>query len=187
MIDKKILGLKTNESDIVRDPVDEIFDKALLLLDEKKYPEAITMLEDIQNKYPEDSLVAKSLYSIGWIYENNLSNKDSSVMYYKKLQEKFPDSEYTAKISPVLDYLASVEPEYKSDTVKTNLNDTASNKVTEKDSVKTNEQANEKDGETIREKENAGEEKQDTTGVSNENRLSPEEIERLLKESESGK
>lgn len=180
---KKILGLKTDESDIARDPVDEIFDKALLLFDEKKYTEAIIMLEEIQNKYPDDSLVAKSLYSIGWIYENNLSNKDSSIMYYKKLKEKFPESEYTVKISPVLEYIASVEPEYKSDTARTNLNDTTMNKVSEKDSAKTNEQ----DKENVREKENAGEVNADTTGVSNENRLSPEEIEKLLKESEGGK
>ncbi|MEZ4823720.1 MAG: tetratricopeptide repeat protein [Ignavibacteria bacterium] len=103
---RKILGLKL-EKNVNLNPVDDLFTNALLQLDSNNYIQAISELEQVEKLFPNDTMVAKSLYSIGWIYENKLVNKDSALSYYNKLRTKFPESEYTFKISPVLDYITS--------------------------------------------------------------------------------
>lgn len=164
---RKILGIYSNEDQYLKDPVDELISNAFILYNQKKYPEAISSLIEVQKRFPNDSNVAKSLYGIGFIYENNLFNKDSTVYYYKLLREKFPASEYTAKIIPKLDYIASVE-----------VKDTVS-----KDSTSINSPDTTAGNQGEIKENNSEEVKADTTNVNGENRLSQEEIDKLLKES----
>lgn len=173
---KKIMGITTSEADVVENPINSMFKQALNLFNDNKYQEAVSVLEDIENKFPKDTLVAKSLYSIGWIYENKLINKDSSIAYYKKLKEKFPESEYARKVSPLLEYIASLDVKENSDSTKANPNptDTTSNGEVHVGNKEEN-------PEEVKEK-NAEEVKPDSTNINGENRLSPEEIEKLLKE-----
>ena len=169
---KKILGIKADESDIIQKPIDEIISKALDLYNQSKYDEAILKLYEVKNNYPEDSAVAKAYYGIGYIYENNLVNKDSSMHYYKLLKEKYPGSEYALKVTPVLDYMASLEVK---DSVST---DTTGAIVT--DSAKTSEEQI-KTGETEKTEEEI---KPDGVSPEGEQKLSQEEIDKLLKETE---
>lgn len=169
---KKILGIKADESDIIQKPIDEIIFKALDLYNQSKYDEAILKLYEVKNNYPEDSAVAKAYYGIGYIYENNLVNKDSSMHYYKLLKEKYPGSEYALKVTPVLDYMASLEVK---DSVST---DTTGAIVT--DSAKTSEEQI-KTGETEKTEEEI---KPDGVSPEGEQKLSQEEIDKLLKETE---
>ena len=106
---RKILGLSTTNEVILENPVEEIFTNAFKQFNQDKYAEAISTLQEMEVLFPQDSLLAKSLYSIGWIYENKLVNKDSSLFYYNRLREKFPESEYTQKVTPMLEYIASLE------------------------------------------------------------------------------
>lgn len=179
---RKILGIKVQEDGFTVNPVDKIFNDALTLFNDNNYPESISKLKEVELRFPNDTLVAKSLYSIGWIYENKLVNKDSSLFYFKKLKEKFPSSEYTLKIDPMLEYIASVETPDSTKAGKENSN--------AKDStVKKVEGENQQEEVTTeKSEEKTNEVKPDTSGVNKENRLSQEEIDRLLKESEeSGK
>ncbi len=181
---RKILGVKIQEEGMTESPVNEIFKDALNSFNDKRYGDAISKLKEVESKFPKDSLVAKSLYSIGWIYENELANKDSSLFYFKKLKEKFPDSEYTLKINPMLEYVASMENHDSTKAVNENssVSDSTKNAVNEGEN-KSEEVVGTEKKEVIK-----TEVPPDTTNVNKENQLSQEEIDKLLKESdESGK
>lgn len=182
---KKILGLTTGGEVVAsQDPSTAIFSEALNLFNEKKYPETIDKLRTVEEKHPGDSAVAKSIYFIGYVYENVLVNKDSAIFYYKKLKERFPESAYTQRINPILEYVASIEPP-PSDTTKVNT------AATDSTGTKTPEAPPEegRDKEKIEENkpENGEEVSIDTTKAGNENQLSQEELEKLLKEAEEPK
>ncbi|HMS34636.1 MAG TPA: tetratricopeptide repeat protein [Ignavibacteria bacterium] len=177
---RKILGIKSSDEKVIEKPIDEIFTIAFNFLVKNKYQEAIDELKLIEEKYPEDTLIAKSLYGIGWIYENKLVNKDSSLLYYNKLTGKYPESEYAQKVLPMLEYIASVEPKEKQVLDSTGVNPAVS------DSTK-NELKEAPTGEEsvdTKKEENPEEVKADTTNVTGETKLSQEEINKLLKESE---
>jgi TolA-binding protein len=89
---------------------DDLLTKALLALNGERYPEAVNLLREFATLYPNDSLSAKALYGIGWIYQNRLLNKDSALAYYNDLKLRFPESPYYANIAPTLDYYTSLEP-----------------------------------------------------------------------------
>ena len=171
---KKILGIKTDQSDIIQKPIDEIFNRAFELYEEKNFGDAIVKLYEVPQKFPNDSSVAKAYYGIGFIYENNILNKDSCLYYYKLLKEKYPASEYTLKIIPKLEYIASLEVKDSTatDTVKSEVTDTLGIKEEE---VKPEE------------KVSTGEEeiKPEVTGTEEGEKLSQEEIDRMLKETET--
>lgn len=178
---KKILGIKTEDFTGTLNPVDKIFTHAMGLFNEKKYPEAILKLQEVELKHPDDSLVAKALYSIGWIYENCLENKDSSLFYYKKLKAKFPASEYTMQVTSLLDYMASLEVTDSTAVKNTDkIVSDSSNAGVANEENKKEEVANEK------KEENTEVVKADTTNANKENRLSQEEIDKLLKEGDEG-
>ncbi|MBN1638026.1 MAG: hypothetical protein JW866_03605, partial [Ignavibacteriales bacterium] len=58
------------------------------------YENAIDKFYEIYSNYPKSDYAAKSLYTIGWIYENELEMPDSAGSIYKLLAEKFKDSQY---------------------------------------------------------------------------------------------
>lgn len=180
---RKILGIKSTGDKVIQNPVDEIFTTAVNLFTRSKFAEAIAELKLVEEKYPSDTLVAKSLYSIGWLYENKLVNKDSSLLYYNRLKSQFPESEYALKVAPMLEYIASVEKKETTDSSKINtaVSDTTGGVVN--DTVK-----NADNGEEVvieKKEENPEEVKVDTTNVTGETKLSQEEIDKLLKESEN--
>ncbi|HMQ70368.1 MAG TPA: tetratricopeptide repeat protein [Ignavibacteria bacterium] len=180
---RKILGLKL-EKNINLNPVDDLFTSALLQLDSSNYTQAISELEKVEKLFPNDTMVAKSLYSIGWIYENKLVNKDSALSYYNKLRTKFPESEYSYKISPVLDYIASIEQKNKPDS--TNVNPESNDSLkTEPTGVTTDEGNEETKNETVKESK-PDENLKEKTEPEEEGKttLSQEEIDKLLKETE---
>jgi TolA-binding protein len=175
---RKILGLKSSEDKVIENPTDAIFTLAFNLLNKNKFADAIEQLKLIEEKYPDDSLVAKSLYGIGWMYENKLVNKDSSLFYYNKLKNKYPNSEYALKVAPMLEYIASVEKKEPTDS-------TTENSVVS-DSVNTEVKAAPNSEESVDQKneEKPEEIKPDSTNVTGETKLSQEEINKLIKESE---
>ncbi|MEO8210482.1 MAG: tetratricopeptide repeat protein, partial [bacterium] len=179
---KKIMGIKTKEFGATMSPVDSILNQSMSFFMEKKYPLSILKLQEVEVKYPTDSLLAKSLYSIGWIYENSLDNNDSSIVYYKKLKEKFPESEYTLKVTPMLDYVASLQVSdstgSKENAVTNDSTNSGEKEVSKENTEETVEQKKEENPEVV-----TPDPKQETN---TENNLSQEEIDRLLKEGDAG-
>ncbi len=102
------------------------------------------------------------------------------MLYYNKLTNKYPQSEYAQKVLPMLEYIASVEPKEKQVLDSTGVYPSVS------DSTKNELKEAPKDEESVdtKKEENPEEVKADTTNVTGETKLSQEEIDRLLKESE---
>jgi len=102
---RKILGVTTVE--LEEETVKELYKDAEKRLLAGASRDAVTILTGLKDKYPGSELLPKTYYTLGWIYENVYRNKDSVIYYYRTLQEKFPNSEYTLKVTDklaVLDY-----------------------------------------------------------------------------------
>lgn len=97
---RTILGITTIE--LEEETVKEIYKDAEKRLLAGASRDAVVILTNLKDKYPESELVPKTYYTLGWIYENIFRNKDSVVFYYKALKEKFPNSEYAQKVTEKL-------------------------------------------------------------------------------------
>ena len=126
---RKSIGIQPLE--VEEETVKELYKNAeKSLLDGRNY-EALLLLSDLNSKYPESAISPKILYTKGWIYENNLQNRDSAVAMYKLLKQKYPNSEFTASISPKLDQITGIKTTIDS----TSKNDTTKNDPTKNDST----------------------------------------------------
>jgi tetratricopeptide (TPR) repeat protein len=106
----------------VIDTVAELYYSGANLQKFGDYPFAISQFTKIYEKFPASKFAAKSLYTIGWIFEHPLQNFDSALYYYKLLLEKYPNSEYADDIRLGVTYkvvLNSGEP--IPDSLKTKL------------------------------------------------------------------
>jgi tetratricopeptide (TPR) repeat protein len=82
----------------VIDTVAELYYSGANLQKFGDYPFAISQFTKVFEKYPVSKFAAKSLYTVGWIFEHPLHNYDSALYYYKLLLEKYPNSEYADDI-----------------------------------------------------------------------------------------
>jgi tetratricopeptide (TPR) repeat protein len=168
---RKALGLPS--IDISKEPAEDLYKNAVKDLDLGNYYEASLTLKEIVNNYPQSSYYAQSIYTLGWIYENRIHDIDSTVMYYSMLWEKFPESEFSIRVTPVLEYLLTEK----------------NNKNTENENMQTSEGKDENEettkDEVISKEEEKNEEKEQDPENEDEGkeRLSQEEIEKLLKDS----
>jgi len=99
---RRVLGLQLMS--IILDSAEVIYRSAENKILKEEYTAALIDLHNVINNYPRDSFYVKSLYSVGWIYENAFKNKDSSIAYYKKLKADFPNSIYASAVIPKLDF-----------------------------------------------------------------------------------
>lgn len=97
---RTILGITTIE--LEEETVKEIYKDAEKRLLAGASRDAVVILNNLKDKYPDSELVPKTYYTLGWIYENIFRNKDSVVFYYRTLKEKFPNSEYAQRITEKL-------------------------------------------------------------------------------------
>jgi len=97
----KIAGIRLgiDMKELSTDPALEEYHFAEILLEEEKYNAAIEKLDSVYNKFPNSQYSPKALYSIGWIYENKLSDYDMAVLYYDTLKAKFPNTDYVRDIN----------------------------------------------------------------------------------------
>jgi len=79
------------------------------LLLNKEYDFAITQFLRVFNEYPESNYAPRSLYSLGWLYETDLKNYDSSLYYYQLLMEKYPKSQYSKDVRLPVNYLLALQ------------------------------------------------------------------------------
>jgi tetratricopeptide (TPR) repeat protein len=97
---RNILGLELIE--IETDSAELIYKSAVADIYSEKYPDAVGKLKDIFTNYVQSKVAPKSLYTLGWLYENHFKNKDSAYYYYKFLKERYPFSQYSIAIEPKL-------------------------------------------------------------------------------------
>jgi outer membrane protein assembly factor BamD (BamD/ComL family) len=64
--------------------------------------DAITALTELVTLYPQSQLAPKSIYTIGWIYENQLINNDTAAVWYSRVEKNYPVSIYAEKVHPKL-------------------------------------------------------------------------------------
>ncbi len=79
-------------------PAEKLYLSAETLIEKNNFNDAIPKLKSIFDSYPKSTYAAKSLYAIGWLYENELGNPDSAAAYYDLLNSKFANSSYAKKI-----------------------------------------------------------------------------------------
>ncbi len=101
------LGIDIN--DISTDPALEKYYNAENLIEENNYYDAIEELNTIYEEYPESQYSSKALYSIGWIYENKLSDYKYAVQFYDTLKAKYPKSDYVRDINSKLQFYHAEE------------------------------------------------------------------------------
>ncbi len=83
----------------VIDTVAELFQSGYNLMKYADYEFAKNQFIKLFNNYPTSRFAPKSLYTIGWMYENNLQQYDSALYYYNILIDKYPDSEYAKDVN----------------------------------------------------------------------------------------
>ncbi len=90
----------------VIDTAADLFTSASDLRKTGEYAFANSQYLKIYNEYPKIELAPKSLYTIGWTFENKQHNIDSAIFYYKLVIEKYPKSKYANDLRTSLDYFA---------------------------------------------------------------------------------
>jgi len=82
------------------DESEVLYKRAEATIDSGDYGQAITVLKKISTEYPLSPFAAKSVYTVGWIYEHRLSQPDSALSQYKALVQTYAGSPYAAVVRP---------------------------------------------------------------------------------------
>ncbi len=69
------------------------------------YEEAISTLNDLENKYPNYSFLPDAMYFKGFILENHLKNLPEAKKVYEDFLKKYPDHKLASQVSAVLNNL----------------------------------------------------------------------------------
>jgi TolA-binding protein len=128
---RKILGITTIE--LEEETVKEIYKDAEKRLLAGASRDAVNILTDLKNKYPESEMLPKTYYTLGWIYENIYRNKDSVIFYYKALKDRYPNSEFAGMVT---DKLAILDVKAEYDSLKTTADSTGAKLPLDSNNVK---------------------------------------------------
>ena len=95
---RRRLGLPPLDVDTALSPADRYrkAEESLVVKDDPH--EAIKLYQELLEVQPESEWAPKSLYAIGWIYENELAEMQQAYESYKQLVEKFPNTDYSNKV-----------------------------------------------------------------------------------------
>jgi tetratricopeptide (TPR) repeat protein len=98
---RKVLGRQIMEAE--HDPSEDLYIEASGDVFNKRYDDASVKFRRLINEYSSSSFIPNSLYSLGWIYENVYNSNDSAILYYNRLKEGYPQTEFYAQVSGKLD------------------------------------------------------------------------------------
>lgn len=160
---RKILGIK--EVEIEKDAAEESYNLAVKSFNDRNYFDAVSKFQDVLAKYPASGYVDNTLYSLGWIYENVYFNKDSTMMYYNRIIKDYNSSDFAADVKPRVDF-------YNSFGKDGTLTDSSSVQMSDTTKSIGSDSTNVVNTQTTNTTEKPGDEP----------KLSPEEIEGLLKD-----
>ena len=85
--------------DFAKDPVEDEYNVAEEIYNSSKYDKAIDKLFSIYKDNPQSIYASKSLYTIGYILENDLNLTDSAAVIYDILNKQYRTSEYAKAIN----------------------------------------------------------------------------------------
>lgn len=91
------------------DTVADLMSSGNKLMKHGDYYYAIDQYKRVYQNFAEHEAAPKALYTIGWIYEIHLVERDTSLMYYQLLIDKYPDSEYAKELRLSVDYKIALE------------------------------------------------------------------------------
>ncbi len=90
------LGIDASTLDL--DPAKKKYELGESKLEDENYFDAIDDFYSIFEEYPKSQYAPKSLYTIGWIYENKLEDNGFAAEYYDSLQTHYPKTEYARSV-----------------------------------------------------------------------------------------
>lgn len=76
------------------DAAEELFVEAEKKMKDKKFTEAVTDFQNIQEKFPKSPFAPKALLASGWVLENDLKLLDSAAVVYDSVISKYPTTQY---------------------------------------------------------------------------------------------
>lgn len=91
-------------SDAIVDDDAEMYRSASSFRKIGEFDMAATRYNAIVRDHPKSDYAPKALYALGWMYERELINPDSSRHYYQLLVDQYPTSEYARDIRPSLEF-----------------------------------------------------------------------------------
>ena len=112
------LGLE--KSSKKNDPAEEVFLKAENFIDQKKFKPAISSLKKLYKENQTSPYSAKALYTIGFLYENELQKKDSAAAIYDTLSRKYSKTEFANAVRAKLSFYNSRQKAISDSIVKAN-------------------------------------------------------------------
>ena len=71
---------------------DILMAKARILIQQKKYEEAVTLLKKIYEDSPTNLWADDAVFMLGDIYDNQLNNKAQAKLFYQKIITDYPGS-----------------------------------------------------------------------------------------------
>lgn len=80
------------------DTLAELYSSGVRFRNVSNYILAARQFNRIAEEYRDSPLAPKALYSLGWMFENNLMLTDSALYYYRLLVERYPQSEYAKDV-----------------------------------------------------------------------------------------
>jgi tetratricopeptide (TPR) repeat protein len=97
-------------SAFITDTVAALYNSGYDLMKYKEYNFAIQKLTQIYTQYPQNLVYApKSLYTLGYLYENEFKNFDSASYYYAILVTEYPNSVYSKELFLPVEYKQLVD------------------------------------------------------------------------------
>jgi tetratricopeptide (TPR) repeat protein len=107
---RHLLNLPMME-EVSGDAADSIYTDAELKFSNDQYNAALNNFTYIINNYPSSKHFSRSVYAVGWIYENVLANPDSAFAYYERVLAADPKSDFAKIVADkVTEYKKSLSP-----------------------------------------------------------------------------
>ncbi|HKJ69925.1 MAG TPA: tetratricopeptide repeat protein [bacterium] len=104
-------AMKEKDNLAIDDPVqvNQQYRLADSLMMQGDFSQAVPLLRRIHTNYPETWYGAKSLFALGWVYENRLMNLDSALAVYRQFQQRYPDHNLATEANSKLKSLQRIK------------------------------------------------------------------------------
>lgn len=93
----------------VIDTVADLFASGSELMRTGDYYFAKTQFTKLYTTYPKSKFAPRSIYNLGWMYENKLEQLDTALFYYQMLIDKYPGTDYARDVHLSVDYYLALK------------------------------------------------------------------------------
>jgi tetratricopeptide (TPR) repeat protein len=91
-------------TDVVPDEAAELYRSGNSFRKVKDYGYAERQFLSLVQSHGKSEYAPKALYTLGYMFERDLQQNDSAIMYYQRLLEEYPTSEYAKEIRPSVEW-----------------------------------------------------------------------------------